>query len=640
VRGLFVAVLIMGLLGLFSLPIRAITRPAPDVKIIIQDGGGYLVTTPSYKATIGADGNLHSLLVNNLETLDDKVAGSAGISFFVDKSIPLPTMTAADLTITATDGTYNTRYDFDEGFFTLTLRHTNPRGAAFVAIFAQPTAYVENLALVGVDAATPTEQDWGDVTLYMPTGEYLSLHGGTRLWGSDLGRQVWERSNIPPNRDCTLTIAPGQGPPRPPDIGQLTTLAVTVNALNNLALAGNAVDIVGRFENNSNQAITSEINLRVESTTGSTILEEKKPLTCNAHEAVKLTWSLLPKDPDFYTITATSTLNSTVKKSTTTFGYDIGKIAPTALRPTDFADYWKKVTTEAGAAEVKLTRLEDRSRSTDTVTVYRVGMDADNATCFGWLAVPKFPGKYPGLLLLPGDRMRYITPNAALADFGFVVMSIEPTGQSVDGALKPLISRAIVNLNNPASFGLRTIMIRYLRAITALSSVAEVDPHRLAVTGVGLGGGMAMVLGALDDRVQAVAPDVPFYCNIEYGRTSPTWPYQDVAGYLRDNPEQQQAVLQTLRYFDVANFVEQLTCPVFISVGIHDLYARPANIYGVYNRLPGPHALKLYQTGHEGGGLAHWEEKIRWLNRILGAATPAITDAPAKTDALPPAGTP
>ena len=89
-------------------------------------------------------------------------------------------------------------------------------------------------------------------------------------------------------------------------------------------------------------------------------------------------------------------------------------------------------------------------------------------------------------------------------------------------------------------------------------------------------------------------------------------------------------MLKTLRYFDVANFTDGLTCPVLISAGLHDLYARPANIYGIANRLPGPHAIKLYDAGHEGGGLAQWEDKIRWLNKIFGAAAlPPAAETPA-----------
>ena len=99
-------------------------EPPPQVQITPQEGG-YLVTTPDYKARIYADGNLHSLIVNGVEMLDDRVAGSAGSAFFVEHPIALPTMTVQERIITASDGTYSVRYDFDEGFITVVLRQTS-----------------------------------------------------------------------------------------------------------------------------------------------------------------------------------------------------------------------------------------------------------------------------------------------------------------------------------------------------------------------------------------------------------------------------------------------------------------------------------------------------------------------------------
>lgn len=327
---------------------------------------------------------------------------------------------------------------------------------------------------------------------------------------------------------------------------------------------------------------------------------------------------LNPTVPDFYTADWSVNLQGTQKRQSLTFAYQPDALNVPVQAPPDFADYWNRVLADAAAAKVTLTRLEETKRSTGTVTVYRIAMEAEGTVCYGWLVVPKFPGRYPGLLLLPGDRVSYISPNAPLADCGFVVMSIEPTGQEINGALKPLITRATTNLNDPATFGLRAIMVNYLRAVTALASVPEVDPNRLAVSGVGLGGGLSLILGAIDERIQAIAPDVPNYCHIELNRTDPRWPYRWVTQYLRAHPDQEQAVLQTLRYYDAANFAPQITCPVLVSAGINDTYSRPTNIYGMFNRLAGPKAFKLYPGGHEGGGIKHWEEKIRWLTQVLG----------------------
>jgi len=402
----------------------------------------------------------------------------------------------------------------------------------------------------------------------------------------------------------------------------LTILTASIDSNDALVPAGKSTELQLRFENSSNQPINTDVATHVESYLGTVLLDERKPLTCPPRQSVTLSWTLAPNKPDFYTADWTVSLNGTPKKQSLTFGYAVDALAPPVQTPPDFTDYWNRVVADANAAKVTLTRLEETTRSTGTVTVYRIAVAADNFNCFGWLAVPKFPGKYPGLLLLPGDRVRYISPNAPLADCGFVVMTIEPTGQEINTALKPLITQVSVNLNDPAQFGLRQVMIRYLRAVTALTTVPEVDPNRLAVSGVGLGGGMALILGAIDERIQAVAPDVPYYCDIELNRADPSWPYREIAAYLSQHPDQEQAVLQTLRYYDAANSAPLVTCPVLTSVGINDTYSRPTTIFGVQNRLAGPKAIKVYPGGHEGGGIKHWETKIRWLSQVLGRPTP------------------
>jgi cephalosporin-C deacetylase len=633
------ACIIIGLLCAWLLaggiPAGAAT-PAPEVKITAAKEGGYLVTSPVYSARIGADGNLHGLVVNGVEFFDDRIAGSAGAAFFVERPIPLPQCTLDGLALTATDGVYAVRYDFDEGFITLTLRQTSPKGAAYTVVCSPKVAYAENLAYDGLTAA-PANYDWPDVSLSVPTGEFLELRGGTRIWGQTLGRQVWERSNIAPNKDYTLLLVPGRGEPRTPTLSQLTTLFATFVTPEQLLPAAAPVAVRLLFQNNANQAIKTDLVVRVDSSAGQVISEERLPLDCAAHALATLEWTVTPPRPDFYTLTVRATLNGAPKQYVTTFGFDAASIGPAAAQPADFADYWGRIQAEATAGAVKLTRLEDRARSTGTVTVYRIGLETEGFTCFGWLAVPKFPGRYPGLLLIPGERVRTITPNAALADCGFVVMTIEPTGQGVDGAIKPLIGKAFTNLHDSATVGLRAVTVRYLQALDALATVPEVDTHRLAVTGVSLGGALAMLLAAQDERVQAVAPDVPYFCFIEQGKDAADWPYAEVQAYLKSHPAQQEAVWATLRYFDVGNAVEKLTCPTLISAGINDTISRPANIYGLYNRLPGPKALKLYLAGHEGGGPSHWAEKVKWLGQVLGGPGPA---APAAKPEAPKAENP
>ncbi len=602
---------------------------APDaVTFVLQPDGGYLVTASAYTARVAGDGNMHSLRVNGVEFLDDQLPSSYGASYFDDKPIALQHLSLDGHLLQVTDGLYTLKYLCEPGGITLTLRHTNQKEVSFIAVGSAKIAFVEDLH-VKTMATAPADFHWADVRLTMPTGEFLDIKGGSRIYGRQVGRQIIEAGNLAPNRDWVLKLLPGRGTPPAPALTQLTGLTISMPAADHLVPAGEEVNIQVNFTNNSNQQVNSEIALRITSSTGVTVLDERKPLSCLPHQSVVCNWKLTPANPDFYLARCSVNLEGALESARTTFGYAPSNIHLLVEKPADFASYWDRATLEARTSVVELPHPPkvDLARSTATVLVSEVGITVDGVEQFsGWLSVPKFPGKYPGLLVLPSDRVRAIGPNPALADCGFVVLSIEPTGQSVRGRLTPLIAQASKEPAKPDKIGLRAIVIRSLEAVTALSKVPQVDPNRLAVTGAGIGGGISVLLAALDERIQAVAPDVPYYCNIGVGANTTDWPYRELADYIQQHPDQKDAVLKTLQYFDVANFAASVNCPALISLGINDTYSLPNNIVSVVNQLPGPHALKVYLAHHEGGGVLHWQEKMRWLTSVLGGPGPLTSD--------------
>ncbi|MEI6336896.1 MAG: acetylxylan esterase, partial [Methylococcaceae bacterium] len=546
-RGTVLYLLLAIIFGMFTMTCRADVTVTP----VIDPTAEFQVVTPNYKVHI-IDGNIHSLRVFGVEFLDDRVPGSAGASFFVEKPLPLPTCTVNGNVLTATDGTYTVRYEFSNGFFTVALNHTAPKPATFITVCSTQVAYVRNTSPVTL-AVAPADCTWGNVRMIVPTGEFLDLQNGTGVWGRKIGRQVWERGSITPSKtprkEDTLLFIPGKMAPPRPTVDQLTQLSVSLDDSDQLLPALAPVELKVRFENNSNQPISSSISLHVESSTGVRILDNDRPFTCQPHEVASLSWTVTPKEADFYQATCAVTLGgANPKQALTTFGYDVANIKLTTTPPADFTEYWKKVTDEAQGANIKLTREPDAGRTTATVKVERLTINVGEYNGTAWLATPKFPGRYPALIILPGDHVKRISPNEKLAELGFVVLSIEPTGQNIANGLQAIATKAFNDPGDPAKFGYRAVMLHYLQALKLLKdgTIAEVDPGRIAVTGVGLGGSMALMLGALDPQIQAVAPDMPSYCYIEQGKNQAGWPYPDFVPYLRDHPKERDAVLKTL----------------------------------------------------------------------------------------------
>ena len=129
---------------------------------------------------------------------------------------------------------------------------------------------------------------------------------------------------------------------------------------------------------------------------------------------------------------------------------------------------------------------------------------------------------------------------------------------------------------------------------------------------------MALILAALDHRVRAVSADAPMLVDFPLSLRSAAWPYEGIAGAMRNDPEHAEAMARTLSYFDVVNFAPQVRVPSLISVGFLDQVSLPAAVYGMYNLLGGPREIRPFpRAGHEGGGQELWAYKLAWLAKQL-----------------------
>jgi cephalosporin-C deacetylase len=203
-----------------------------------------------------------------------------------------------------------------------------------------------------------------------------------------------------------------------------------------------------------------------------------------------------------------------------------------------------------------------------------------------------------------------------------VVLAIDVRGNAVDKPrAKPFEDYCTLGIESPDTYVYREIVGHALRALEALAEREEADPTRLAVVGVSEGGGVGLMLAALDSRVRAVSADAPMLVEFPLSLRSAAWPYTGIAQQLRAHPEQAQAMTRTLSYFDVVNFAPEVRCPALISVGFLDQVSLPAAVYGMYNRLGGPKEIRPFpRAGHEGGGQELWAYKLAWLAKQLAPA--------------------
>jgi cephalosporin-C deacetylase-like acetyl esterase len=224
-----------------------------------------------------------------------------------------------------------------------------------------------------------------------------------------------------------------------------------------------------------------------------------------------------------------------------------------------------------------------------------------------FLSVPRAPGKYPAILPVPGAGIRPYQGSAALAARGYIVLDVGIHGIPV--TLDPVV---YTNLSAGALAGYNTINIesrdRYYynkvyrgcrRGVDLICSLPQFDGVNVGVDGGSQGGALAVIVGALDERIRCVVSYYPALSDMTgylHGRAG-GWPHilRDPEGNVYNDPQ----FIETLSYYDVVNFARLLRAPAFFSMGYNDKVCPPTSTFSVYNSVKGPKEVMVVpQTAH------------------------------------------
>ncbi len=280
-------------------------------------------------------------------------------------------------------------------------------------------------------------------------------------------------------------------------------------------------------------------------------------------------------------------------------------------RPSDFDGFWMDVLAQADRIPMDPTVTHVPLRSTPKVDVYEVCYTSlDSVRIASWYCVPAGQdGRLPAILRVPGYIGEPEVPKAR-AEAGYAVLSVAPRGKlRSNGQYNPgypgLLTDNIVDRN---TYAYRGFYIDAVRAFDFLLSREEVDPQRIGVTGSSQGGGLTLVVSALREQVRAAAAGAPYLCGfMDAIELTHAYPYQEIRDYLRLYPDREQAVRETLSYFDGIHFAPRVTCPIIVNVGFQDNVCPPETGYAAYREIASrDKAMYPYNGyGHDAGGGEH-----------------------------------
>lgn len=267
----------------------------------------------------------------------------------------------------------------------------------------------------------------------------------------------------------------------------------------------------------------------------------------------------------------------------------------TLTRPADFDEFWADVLAQADAIPLNPSCELVPHRSTDEVEVYEIGYDSlDGVRIAGWYCRPResyLSGPYPGLLLVPGYISEPTLPKS-WAKLGYAAVGVAPRGKlrshrQVNPGYPGLLLQNAIDRN---TYGYRGFYVDAVRALDFIKTRPEVDASRIGVHGSSQGGALTIVVSALRNReIACAAAGAPYLCSIMDSATlSHTYPYEEINEYLRQFPDREAALQETMAYFDCVNMASLVRCPTLVYIGLVDDCVPPETGYALKAALTAP----------------------------------------------------
>jgi len=315
---------------------------------------------------------------------------------------------------------------------------------------------------------------------------------------------------------------------------------------------------------------------------------------------------------------------------------ELQEYKPARVEPEDFDAFWQTT-----LAETRAFPLDARFVAADfgltTVETFDVTFNGyAGQPIKGWLILPRERKR-----VLPcvieyigyGGGRGFPTQWLVYASAGYAHFVMDTRGQGsawlngdtpdreADGSNPQYPGFMTRGILDPRTYYYRRVFADAVRAIETARAHPAIDASRIAITGTSQGGGITIAMSALEPRVVACLPDVPFLCH--YRRATQlidTAPYSEIVNFCKTHRDKANLVFRTLSYFDGMNFAARANAPALFSVGLRDDICPPSTVYAAYNHYAGPKDIRVYEFNqHDGGGAHQVLERLRFLSSLWSA---------------------
>lgn len=266
-------------------------------------------------------------------------------------------------------------------------------------------------------------------------------------------------------------------------------------------------------------------------------------------------------------------------------GFEPEKINSPLDNKEDFEEFWQGSLKELAKVtpNYKLTPVPEASQV--DYDMYLVEMRSlGNELIRGYYAKPKKEGKHPVIVEYMGYGSSPHYPNQWWDGFAYFVLSIR--GQALNQPTNRFGTWITYGLDNKDDYYYRGAFMDVIRALDFVCSRPEIDADKIAVRGGSQGGALSFAAAALDKRMKAAAPNIPFLSDYRDYFKITHWPRSDFENYMNEHPDAKwDDIYDLLTYFDIKNLAQWIECPLLMGIGVQDDVCPPHINFAAYNQV-------------------------------------------------------
>ena len=345
-------------------------------------------------------------------------------------------------------------------------------------------------------------------------------------------------------------------------------------------------------------AVACEADLRIVVTTDDLVpvSEEVRRVDIPAGSSADIVFEPAVTVPGFYRL---SVYDGADRLLAMNFGYEPENIVSLPDAQPDLRAFWDEALAELAAVDPQYSMEEMPEMSGKQRKVYLASMRSlGGDTICGYVVIPVKEGIYPVHIYYNGYGAEPWCPDAD-GNPDWIDFVIFTRGQGLCKKYNKYGDWITYGIDDPRRFYYRGAFMDVVRAIDFIYQLPQTDRSNIFAEGGSQGGAFTLVSAALDDRIAAIAPYIPFLSDFPDYFNIVHWPADPVKAAAATSGIAEDAMYKTLSYFDMKNLARWIRCPVLMGAGLQDETCPPHTNFAGYNLISSPKEFVIYpDKGH------------------------------------------